>query len=404
MQRKYPKRNIVIPPGEVFTLLAFGVRPELKCQNFIQQFEDGFRKLVGTREAIAVSSGRFALYLILKSLGLEKADKVLLSAYNFIGVPQTILQDGFYPDFVDADPHTYQMDTGLIISRIGSRTKALIATHLFGQLADISQLAPLARKQNLFLIEDAAQALGSRLNNTAAGTMADAGFFSFTGSKLLNTSFGGMIVTNNTDLASKIRTSLSRYPFQGAHTFFLNRLKTYVYAITTQQHVYGALVYPISRILNLCGIDLFEAYKKFDRAVAPYPRKRLNNMQAWTGFKQLDQIEKHIFARKTAAGALIRSLDPDISLQQNPADAEPGYFMIPLKTKNKHLVYRRLLARGIDTNLHYASDCSALTGSRNPRARDLARSIITLNLPVDMHNRDIKFIADAVNSVKDLLL
>ncbi|HQO58526.1 MAG TPA: aminotransferase class V-fold PLP-dependent enzyme [Candidatus Omnitrophota bacterium] len=403
MLKKYPKRNIWISKTEFFKLLAFLIRPGIKGGAFVQEFENRFKKYVGTQDAIAVSSGRFALYLILKSLGLKKGDAILLSAYNFIGVPQSLLQDGYEPVFVDADPKTYQMDFRAISSKITQRTKAIIATHLFGQLCDISQAAHFARKHNLFLIEDAAQALGSRYNNIPAGTISDIGFFSFTGSKLLNTSYGGMIVTNDQSLGARIRDELSHYPVQPIGFTFLSRLKTYLYALVTQRAVYGVFVHPLSRLLNLCGLDVLEVYKKIGRSVFPQGKRKFNDMQALIGLMQMTRIERNVESRKTAARRLIARLDPAISIQHNPPGSDPCYFMIPLKTKNKDLVYRHLLARGIDTNLQYASDCSGLTGSQNLIAENSARSILTLNLPLDLKEEEILYVAHSINSVKNLL-
>ncbi len=403
MLKKFPKRNIFISEKEIKAVLSFLFRPRVRAEDFVRKFEDNFSRHIGVKEAIAVGSGRFALSLILRSLGVQRGDAVLLSAYNFTGVPESLRQEGVEPHFVDADPSTYQMNIDLIPQKITEKTKVLLATHLFGQLSDTDRLADLARENHLYLIEDAAQALGSFYKNRPAGTRADIGLFSFTGSKLLNTSWGGMIVTNNADLAGKIRQELSRYPALGTAQAVFFRVKTYAYALATQRAFYSYLVYPLTVLFYLCGIDLFAAYKMFDRRVSPYKRNGLNNLQGYLGLDQMDRLEQFIKKRKEYAGKLLAQLAPAISLQKGPPDADPCYFMIPLKAKHKGEAYKKLLLKGIDSNIQYAADCSGLTGVHNPCAADLSQHILTMNLPLRMSDQDINYMAQSINDLKDML-
>ena len=171
--RKIPKRSIIINPREIKDIISLILSKALKKGPYIKRFEDKFKEYVGAKEAVAVSSGRFALYLILKNLGLEKGDKIIVSAYNFKGVPEMLLQEGFVPVFVDADARTYQIDINKIEKNIDEKTKAIIVTHLFGQPCDIAKIKAIAHGYNLFVIEDSAHALGTFYNGRHVASIGD---------------------------------------------------------------------------------------------------------------------------------------------------------------------------------------------------------------------------------------
>ena len=138
--KKIPKRTLPFRFREIKDVWGLLCSGSIEEGNFIKGFEEKFKDFVGAQETIALSSGRFGLYLILKNLGLKQGDGVLLSAYNFRGVPKALLQDGFIPVFVDADKKTYQISPEDIEKRISPNVKAIILTHLFGQPAEIDKI------------------------------------------------------------------------------------------------------------------------------------------------------------------------------------------------------------------------------------------------------------------------
>lgn len=189
----------------------------LKSQQFIlgpkvEALEQAIAQYCQTRYAIGVASGSDALLLSLMALGIGSGDEVILPPFTFFATAGAVSRVGATPVFVDIDPETYNMDPSKIEEKITSRTKAIIPVHLFGQCVDMDPLLQIAKKKKIFVIEDAAQALGAeykpahRSDGLRAGEMGDLGCFSFYPTKNLG-AFGdaGMVVTNNSDLAEKVR-------------------------------------------------------------------------------------------------------------------------------------------------------------------------------------------------------
>ncbi|MBI2268284.1 MAG: aminotransferase class I/II-fold pyridoxal phosphate-dependent enzyme [Candidatus Blackburnbacteria bacterium] len=160
----------------------------------IHLLEEKFPKMFsGNYKSFATNSGRSALYLILKSLGVKKDDEVLLQAFTCIAVPNAILWAGAIPVYVDID-ETYNIDPKDLEKKITKKTKAIIVQHTFGILGDVGAIKRIARKNNLVLIEDCAHSLGATFNGKRVGTLGDVAFFSFGRDKILSSVFGGMIL------------------------------------------------------------------------------------------------------------------------------------------------------------------------------------------------------------------
>jgi dTDP-4-amino-4,6-dideoxygalactose transaminase len=173
---------------------------------FVTKFEDEFAAFCGCEHAIGLGNGTEALWLSLLALGVGPGDEVITVPTTFMATAEAISYCGATPTFVDIDERTYTMDPAEIQAAITDKTKAIIPVHLFGQPADMDPILEIARTHNLFVIEDAAQAHGAEYKNRKAGTLGDAGCFSFYPSKNLG-AFGeaGAVVTNNFKLQEKIR-------------------------------------------------------------------------------------------------------------------------------------------------------------------------------------------------------
>ena len=178
----------------------------------VQILEETIAQYCRSRYAIGVGSGSDALLLSLMATGIGPGDEVLLPTFTFFATAGSVSRLGATPIFVDIDQETYNIDPGKIEEKITSKTKAIIPVHLFGQCADMDPLLKIARKRQLFVIEDAAQALGAEYkphpgsDGRRAGQIGDLGCFSFYPTKNLG-AFGdaGMVVTNDPNLAEKIR-------------------------------------------------------------------------------------------------------------------------------------------------------------------------------------------------------
>lgn len=155
---------------------------------------------------IGMSSGTDALLAALMAIDIKPGDEVITSAYSFSATAGTIARLGATPVFADIDPQTYNIDPGAIEAKISPRTRAIIPVHLFGQVADMPPIVDLARRHNLFIIEDAAQAIGAELHGKRAGSFGDAACFSFFPSKNLGGfGDGGMVTTNSAEFAERLR-------------------------------------------------------------------------------------------------------------------------------------------------------------------------------------------------------
>ena len=183
----------------------------LESQRFIlgpevEAFESEIASYCSGSHAIGVSSGTDALLVALMAIDIGSGDEVITTPYSFFATAGAIARLGARPVFADIDEKTFNIDTDRVEARITPRTRAIVPVHLFGQMADIPPIMEIARKHNLLVIEDAAQAIGAELNHRRAGSISHVGCFSFYPSKNLGGfGDGGMVTTNDADLASRIR-------------------------------------------------------------------------------------------------------------------------------------------------------------------------------------------------------
>ena len=172
----------------------------------VAKFEEELARYMGTKEAVGVNSGTDALWLTFVALGIGPGDEVITVSNTFFATAEAIWLAGATPIFVDSDPKTRNIDVAKINMAITSRTKAIVPVHLYGLAADMPALARIARANNLLVIEDCAQAVGARGDHFAIGELSDAVCLSFIIQKNLGCfGDGGVVVTNNRDLATSLR-------------------------------------------------------------------------------------------------------------------------------------------------------------------------------------------------------
>ncbi len=211
-----PKRIYLSPPhmsGEELRLVE-----EVFISNWIapvgpqvDAFEAEFATMVGARYATSTVSGTAALHLALRLVGVGPGDEVLCSSLTFIASASPILYQGAIPVFIDSDRATWNMDPGLLREELEERAranklpKAVILVHLYGQAADIDPTLEICEHYGVPLIEDAAEALGATYKGRAPGTFGRLGIYSFNGNKIITTSGGGMLISNDKELIDKAR-------------------------------------------------------------------------------------------------------------------------------------------------------------------------------------------------------
>lgn len=174
--------------------------------SFLEYFETCFAKFCEVDNCIGVGNGTDAIFIALKSLGIGQGDEVITAANSFIATSEAISLTGARVVFCDIDENTYNINTNLIENKITERTKAVVPVHLYGQPADMDKIIDIAKKHNLLVVEDCAQAHGARYKGKRVGTLGHIGCFSFYPGKNLGAyGDGGAIITNNKMLANKIR-------------------------------------------------------------------------------------------------------------------------------------------------------------------------------------------------------
>ena len=167
----------------------------------LPEFEQAFANYIGRKHAIAVNSGTSALYLCMLALGIGPGDEVITTPFTFIATTNTVLMVGAKPVLVDIDPVSYNIDFKKIESKITKKTKAIMPVEVFGNPLGMDKVCEIARKHNLIVIEDSCEALGSALNGKKAGTFGAVGTFAFYPNKQITTGEGGIILTDDDNVA-----------------------------------------------------------------------------------------------------------------------------------------------------------------------------------------------------------
>ena len=195
--------------------------------NKAREFEQAFAGFVGTKYAVAVNSGTAALHIALVAHGIGDGDEVITSPFSFIATANSILFTGAKPAFSDIDGESFNISPSSILGKIGPKTRAIIPVHLYGQPCDMEGIMNIAREHNIVVIEDACQAHGAKFKGRMVGSFGT-GCFSFYATKNMITGEGGMITTNDEEIADKARTIRN----QGQSERYLHEQLGYNYRMT----------------------------------------------------------------------------------------------------------------------------------------------------------------------------
>ena len=172
---------------------------------YVERFQESFQQYLPVRHALSVSNGTAALHLALAALGIGPGDEVIVPDLTFIAPASMVILCGARPVLVDVDPETWTMDPTAIESHITPRTRALLPVHLYGHPCDMDPIMEIARRHNLYVIEDCAEALGACYRGRRVGTIGDIGTFSFFANKVITTGEGGMVTTDNPELHQRMQ-------------------------------------------------------------------------------------------------------------------------------------------------------------------------------------------------------
>lgn len=180
----------------------------------LKEFEEQFAKYIGVKHAIAVNSGTSGLHLAIKALDIKDGDEVITTPFSFIASANCILFERAKPVFVDINENDFNIDVTKIEAAITKKTKAILPVHVFGQTCDMDAITKIAKKHNLKIIEDSCEAIGAKYKEKMAGSFGDVSVFAFYPNKQMTTGEGGMVLTNDDDVAALCKS----YRNQGRDT------------------------------------------------------------------------------------------------------------------------------------------------------------------------------------------
>jgi perosamine synthetase len=205
---KIPLSAPDITEADIAAVSAVLRTPRLSLGPQMEEFERAFARCIGASQAVAVNSGTSALHLCIRALGISEGHEVIVPSFAFIAVANVLRYERAVPVFIDIDPGTLNLDPARLEEAITPRTRAIIIVHTFGCPAALDEILAIARRHNLFVIEDACEALGAQFDRRQVGSFGHAAVFGFYPNKQITTGEGGMLVTNDSNvdaLARKLR-------------------------------------------------------------------------------------------------------------------------------------------------------------------------------------------------------
>ncbi len=332
----------------------------LKSGNLAQgsevlNFEKEFSLNVGERECVAVNSGTSALHVALLALGVGPGDEVIVPSFTFAATANSVVLAGANPIFVDIDPKTFNINPQLIENAITNKTKAIQVVHLYGLPANMIEIAKIAKKYNLLLVEDAAQAHLAEISEQRVGTFGDAAAFSFYPTKNMTSGEGGMIVLKDAQVARKCRLLRN----QGMENRYQNEIVGF----------------------NLRMTDIHAAIG----------REQLLKLPKWT--------EKRIFNANLLNSKIDFNITPKV-----PNGYKHVYHQYTVRLeKNRNDIADELSQKGIGNSVYYPTQVHKLPAFDSsqilPETKLATETVLSIPVHPSLHKRDIIRIASTLNRI-----
>lgn len=317
-----PRRKPVTYKREFFDIVTSLFKGKLISGEDIEEFEKAFAQYLGLKYAIGVSSGRSAFELLLRSLKLQDNDEVVFPAYTLKVLPEICRRMKLRPVFADIETDTLNISAEALKSKLNSRTRAVIATHLFGNPCNLKDILELIKGRGITVIEDCAHACGARYNNRNVGTYGLASFFSFSIAKPINTFGGGMIATDNEHLINSIYADTKLIYPKSLSILYMITLG-YLEAILGNSQFYKFI---------FTGLKAKEIGIRFYKILKDHLRiqmRRISNIQATIGKVLLQSLEDENRLRQCNAGALLNLINPKVKKQRiMPGNISPYFFFV----------------------------------------------------------------------------
>ena len=326
---------------------------------FIKRFEDEFSNFTGIKYSAGVSNGTVALHVALLALGIGKDDEVIAPTFTYIASVNSIFYTGAKPVFVDSDPQTWQIDPNKIEDRITEKTKAIMVVHLYGHPCEMDEIKKIAGKHNLLIVEDCAEAIGTKYKGKHVGSFGEISTFSFFGNKAITTGEGGMVCTNDPDLNDLV----IRIKGQG---------------LAKNQEYFHDIIGYNYRMTNIC---------------------------AAIGCAQLERINEILLRKRFVAETYINALkNLPVDYHKESAECHHSYWMFTIlvnSEKERTQLRNHLSKSGIETRPTFHPVHTMPMYKENesyPVAEDLGKRGINLPSYPDLKEEDILFIIDKIQS------
>jgi len=376
-----PRRRVEIPLKDIFKIIPNILFPEKNAHNGIENFQKTFARFIGVKYAIVVPSARLGLSVFLDTVPYENNDEVILSSFNYHVIAALFKNKGLKPIFVDIDPHTLNMNPELIEEKITSKTKFLIATHLFGKTSCLDPLVAICKKHNILLIEDAAHACGGEYHQKKLGNFGDLSFFSFGTGKALVALKGGMLTTNDDRIYQNLKNQFAKSDILIDGMSYKKLIKPILETILTNRIIFSFFVYPGLLLLNLITPQIADKLTedKYTLEDGTFPEKNssFQPFQASLGLNQLQKLESSN-ARRIYLATQLNSLLKDIDqikipiIEQNKEHVALYYTIIAEKAAE---LRKFLFLRGVDSKKGTMRACSALSFLENSHSCPVAENI-----------------------------
>jgi perosamine synthetase len=391
--RQWFARRFVGPLGGTSTLgdCLIALRHLLWPNELIQgpaiaKYEQAFAGAIGVRYAYSFWAGRVGLYSLLLGLGLQRGDEVLLQLPTHVVVPNAIRYAGARPVYVDCELDSYNIDLEQAERKITSRTKVLLLQHTFGNPVDLDRALALAARHNLEVVEDCVHALGATYRGRPVGSFGRAAFFSTEETKTISSTMGGMVVTDDPELATRVKEFQAACALSSASQTARYLLKFIAYHVLTEPHVFR-----LTRALY----ELMGRRHPLPRATSPEElhgrrpanyEQRLSNAQAALALRQLQRLDANVHHRRTVSAAYSAGLGPYGYSGPRAAEcAEPALVRHPILVEDRPAVMRTarrsaLLGDWFTSVLEEAASMPEGAYERGscPRAEAVAQHLVNL--------------------------
>lgn len=385
------RRRYITYRGELSEIARTIASGHIDEGDHVARFEATLAEYHGGGEVSTVSSGRVGLLVLLEALGLRPGDEILVPALTLRALVELLEQVGYVPVPVDVDGGGINMDPAAAATRVGPQTRAILATHMFGEPCAIEELAALAAERELLLVEDCAQALGSEVQGQKVGTFGDGAIFSFDLLKPINTFGGGAVLTFRPEVAARVRERVQSFAPAGS---------AMVKRIAAGYAEHAALVGPTAPLVaaalasDLTRAIITRSYRNMQSSVRPSD-KRFSNLQAAIGNRLLDSLDARVAVRRSMARRLGQLVDDE--RKPHGGRRGNGYFFVRF-ARDAEVLRKKLLWRGIDAGIgHEVADfCGDLgRAAECPKARTAFERAIQLPLHEGLEDPDLDRIAAA---------